>query len=468
MSLNLNDYFKLGLDSTENATTQPGLINTIRTPHDTSSSGLNRVTFKVPKVGMLTSDSHLNLQFTTNSGNVAPNLVAGALSSVSRFRIIIDNKVLTDLENPSMLEVNRLYSQNTLTQLSDLHQFYLGNNFITDTKASDGLEEFNQLDTKVVVGTDHTHPSLRQEFIGSATASRTYALPLRMLGAQFLEQASLPVFLLGSREMIIELTFHTDCREYILDATHGDTVIAKDAVSVNLNSVELVTTHVQLPDQVEMQQIDASGRKPVAYPLIDHYAIKGTISTGNENVEVPAFYRLNLQNRELHTMLMTFRDANPSLKNAITANQRTDALGDETIQFKMNGINVFERPIDKSCLVYQNLNYVNDNLPLKIPYNAYNCNDFTLTQMNQSTQDLYKDYRGSFHYVGIDVRNGNQGVFGAGTIQQSAFEVDYKVTPRNSSTSEQPIQKNVQRDVVFYPAVSKLLSIGQRTVDISF
>ena len=289
-----------------------------------------------------------------------------------------------------------------------------------------------------------------------------------MLGAAFLESASLPVFLLQSREMIIELTFHNNCREYIIDATHGDTPIATDAVKVNLASCELVSTHVMLPDQVEMSQIAASGRKPIQYPLRDNYVIKGTITTAATDTQTPAFYRLNLQNRELHTMLMVFKNSNITLKNAVTANQRTNALGDEEIQFKMNGLNVFERPIDQSCLVYQNLNYVNNNLALKVPYNAYNCNDYTITQINQSTQDLYLQYRGGFHYVGIDVRNGNAGVFGAGTVQQTAFEIDYKVTARNPSATAEPIQNAVQRDVLFYPTVSKMLSIGQRTVDISF
>ncbi len=53
MSVNLQDYFKLGLDSTNNAGEQPGLINTIRTPADTRSASLNRVTFIVPMVGVL-------------------------------------------------------------------------------------------------------------------------------------------------------------------------------------------------------------------------------------------------------------------------------------------------------------------------------------------------------------------------------------------------------------------------------
>ena len=62
MTTDLKDYFKLGLDSTENAGEQPGLINTIRTPVDTQSRQLSRVTFKVPKIGMRTGDSHINLR----------------------------------------------------------------------------------------------------------------------------------------------------------------------------------------------------------------------------------------------------------------------------------------------------------------------------------------------------------------------------------------------------------------------
>ena len=51
------------------------------------------------------------------------------------------NKVLTDLENPSLLAVNDLYSQNTQQQLIDYHYHLMGNQFKTLAR-SDGVEEF--------------------------------------------------------------------------------------------------------------------------------------------------------------------------------------------------------------------------------------------------------------------------------------------------------------------------------------
>ena len=106
--IDLKSYFKLGLDSTNDATEQAGLINTIRTPVDTQSRQLNRVTFKVPKMGMLTADSHINLRFTTTSDYSGLNIMNGALGAVQRFRVLVGNKVLTDIERPALLENDKL------------------------------------------------------------------------------------------------------------------------------------------------------------------------------------------------------------------------------------------------------------------------------------------------------------------------------------------------------------------------
>ena len=144
MSLDLNNYFKLGLDSTNDAVNEPGIMNTIRTPTDTASTTLNRITFKVPKIGMLTADSHINVQFLTSvmsaAGRVTPNFVNGALGCVKRFRILMDNKVLTDLENPGKYTTANLYARKTPTQLADYHYHYLANQFKVDVRAADGLE----------------------------------------------------------------------------------------------------------------------------------------------------------------------------------------------------------------------------------------------------------------------------------------------------------------------------------------
>ena len=64
MSYNLNEFLQLGMDS-EATPVNSLVMNTIRTPVDVQSgrSGLSKVTFKVPKNGLLTADSMVSLQF---------------------------------------------------------------------------------------------------------------------------------------------------------------------------------------------------------------------------------------------------------------------------------------------------------------------------------------------------------------------------------------------------------------------
>ena len=115
-------------------------------------------------------------------------------------------------------------------------------------------------------------------------------------------------------------------------------------------------------------------------------------------------------------------------------------------------------------LIYQQTTYAHDGRALKLPYNACSVND-RVNDIPQSDQSLYLNYRGTQHYLAVDFRNGNGGVFGGGSIQKVAMEIDYKVTPRIANN---PVQVSKQVDTDFYLTVSKMLTIGARSVDISF
>ncbi len=246
--IDLKSYFKLGLDSTNNAGEQAGLINTIRTPVDTQSRQLNRVTFKVPKIGMLTADSHINLRFTSTANYKGLNILNGALGAVQRFRVLIGNKVLPDIERPALMENVKLYSSRTLSHLLDFENMFIGNSFDVVTDRDNG--NFTLGDTGTAVINDAGDVAIQSQYLLTGGECKTFGLPLRMLGASFLETASLPVFLLGSREMIIEITFEDDARQYAIGG-----VIGKDMVQVDLVNVELVSTHVMLDEKMEAEQI---------------------------------------------------------------------------------------------------------------------------------------------------------------------------------------------------------------------
>lgn len=469
MSYNLNDFFQLGMDS--EATPQNSLVmNTIRTPLDVQSGrdGLSKVVFKIPKVGLLTGDSMVTLQFIQKNGtssNVTPNFVTGALGCIERARILVDNKVLTDLERPSLLEVPKIYSKNTQNEVAQFNYKFLANQFQSTCDETSGEEDFHPENTRYF--TDEAKNTDTQNVVryrvSSAANSRVYGLHLKHLGAQFLENESLPVFLLGSRELVLELFFYKDCREYLVP-TQG--TLAADDYEVNYPLVELVSTHIQLPDEVQANEIAALQSQPLQYPLLDNYLVKGTITTGAVANKTEKTFRINAQNREVHKVLICQSEINQNIKSnsRVVANQKAIASGDIELQIKSNGLNLFERPLTNQSLLYQMTTYAHNGLALKLPYFAFNMNA-RQGQIPQSDHTCYLDYRGTQHYLAIDFQNGNGGVFGGGSIQKQAMEVEYATTPQVTAN---PVQNARQFDTNIYLTVSKMLTIGARSVDISF
>lgn len=453
--VDLKSYFKLGLDSTNNATEQAGLINTIRTPVDTQSRQLNRITFKCPKIGMLTADSHINLRFTSTADYTGLNVLNGALGCVQRFRVLIGNKVLTDIERPALLKNVELYSSRTLSHLMDFEKMYIGNSLDLVVNKVNGNFELGSDGTAVI--DEDGDVVVQSQYLKTTGECKTFGLPLRMLGATFLETASLPVFLLGSREMIIEITFEDDARQYAIGGT-----IAKNTLQVDLPNVELVSTHVMLDEQLEAQQMAGLAKNPAMYPLIDTYLIKGVLPAGANGTKATNLYRLNIQNREVHRLLM----ATPPLvgsHNTLLGNQVAQGCGDEVLQVRANGLNIFDRPVANAATIYQLLNYYNGGLSLKMPYQVFNGTEYALAQQTHDAE--MADLLGSQHYLGLDFKNGNNGIKGSGTVMTAALEVEYSNTPNNGSGKDN--QKDAH-DVFFYVSYSKMLQIGQNMINVSF
>jgi len=467
MSLDLNDYFSLGLESTNQPIENAGMINVFRTPVDTSSANLNRITFKFPKTGMLTADSMITLQpilknTSAISSDLTPNFVNGVIGAIKRTRILIDNKTLVDLERPGLCENVSLYSRNTQVELAEKEYKMMGNQFRTKINA-DGTEDFDVLETRCYRNQVNNNVAINKNIILHEASSKVYGIPLKHLGADFLEAASLPVFLLGNREMILEIEFFADCREYVAQPSGAG--FNDVDVQINLANCELVTTHVMLPPDVEESEIMNMRKQPVQYPLLDKYVIKGVVDPSSValNNQKSETYRINFQNREVHNLMMCAVNNAPT-NNRLVANQSARGLGDESLQMKINGLNLFDRPIVSQPLIYQLTTYSEDGRTLKVPLNAWNVTNNSLNAYSQNTDNLYLDYRGNFHYLKVDFSNGNQGVFGSGTTMKTAAEIDYKITPR---TNANPNQRQ-KMDMFFYVTISKLLTIGANQVNISY
>tara|TARA_R110000787_G_scaffold64806_1_gene146214 strand:- start:2243 stop:3640 length:1398 start_codon:yes stop_codon:yes gene_type:complete len=465
MSIDLQDYFNLGLESTNNTVDNAGLINVFRTPVDTSSANLNRITFKIPKTGLITSDSMVTVQFVgeADSGNITPNFINGAIGCIKRTRILVDNKVLVDLQKPGLAENVKLYSRNTQIELAESQYKLMGNQF-RSTVNSAGEEIFDIKNSRYYETADPDIYAIDRNIIKGVSDSKVYGIPLKYLGAEFLEAASLPVFLLGQREMVLELTFHSDSGQYACN-TFSTSVIASNSVKVNLANCELVTTHIQLSDEVEQQERMNLVNEPVQYPLLDTYVINGVVPGGVVGQASNHTYRLNAQNREVHNILMVpHNQSGEDDKSMLCANQRSMSLGNVTLQTRVNGQNVYDRPISNQTVLYGLTTYSENNMALKLPINACRVDSKTLVNFRQSASKFYLDYRGSMNYLKQDFTNGNAGVFGSGTLFTTAAEIDYSVVPAVNASPDQ----TDQRDMLFYVSVSKLLQIGATTIDISY
>jgi len=477
MALDLTQYFRLGT-TTEDMPLTEDLYITMRTAPETKSKSLNRVIFKVPEIGLLTNDSQIVLTPVADpaiAGRVL-NPVNGILGCIRKTTLTMDGKTVSFLEYPGLADVNDMYSRHSTAQLLDYDQFMHGSGMGVNIKMKDdfpaqnrkGLESMlsglpldESIDTPTL-----GEPHINKYRIGtSRLASRKYAIKLRDLGIHLLELNNLPMYLMKGKTMQIEIEFLDDCREWV----SGVAVGAGDVV-IDLDSVELVTSHIMVPKNIEQEGILMLQNQPQLFKFIDRYMIPASLSTKALGAKVNEVYRLNLQGRELHKLLMVFRETH----NSYTANQTSICLGDEELQLRVNGTNLYDRPLTNPSLIYYQNQLYNDGRALQVSLQQYMANSYT-NGLNLSDSTYHAATRGKMHFIGVDFTNGNMIVdksgqmvslpYGGGVPQKTSLEIDYSVTPRRVTT---PVQENQNLEVYMYVSVAKTLLVGKQSVEVTF
>ena len=487
-SVLLNDYFKLGLDSESEGIEAPALVNTFRTAPVNQNSLHNKVTFKIPKQGLLTKDSGVVIQAElTSTANVAAtvsnnvNVVNGILGSIKRSTLLIDSKPLIDLENPSFLENNRMYSRNNPARLLDIHRNLLGSGFKTacddnvlsrdqTTLASKRGQEALDARLATVVEDDagnEVFTPTREKLSTTTNQNKRYFIPLSMLGCNFLRYNSLPVYLMKDRDIELVLEFDSDCTNWAFNSS--TTVgIVNDACKISLDTAELCSTHVLLDEETEKEQRQMLQQEQASYSLIESYLVKGVFSTDAKNVQSNDLYRINLQNRECHKLTWCMRDLDGVTDgNNPLANQIALSLGDESYNYRVNGSLVFDEDVANDSVIFYLNSLHNNGSGLKVSKTAWSHTGLDELQNKNQTTGAGKVYDGCFHYQGLDLQKGNGSgmVFGEGTTMRTPLELIYQVTPVSDAS---PDQTSKNHDTFFYVSASKLLKISPDNVVISF
>jgi len=484
-SAQIRDYFTLGLTNEDEALDDAGLINTIRVAPESTSALHNFCKFKFENVGLLTADSGLMVQAQSNSTQPSAGLGMGAgiIKAIKRVQLLIDGQTLSDLEDPAMLEGQRMYSRNTNSRLLDYHKSLLGNSFQIETERA-GTKAFGKGMQKVsaensVQYSQDANPvpfPVRNNLVNTNAGFKKYFVHLHMLGLSFLRHQNLPLYLMKDRNVELIIEFFDDCREWGFNSSAN---LASGSLKINLEATELIQTNIILDDELVSQQRDLLMKAgSVQYPIIENYLVKGVITTGAVGVLTDhSPIRLNLQNREVHRLLSCFKENEGSFVQDAMANFKSMALGDEELNYRVNGNFLFDDDVSNASLIYYLNSQYNNGFALKVPFPAYNLNalsdqQYVLASPADATQRNFTVYEGKMHYIGQSFRNGNDGVVGAGTSMRVPLEINYKqsavVSQASADANGQPQQVSKTYAMNHYVGATKILSISPSSVMISF
>lgn len=498
MALDLQNFFRLGLDSTNQPIEATGLLNTRRVAPSTVSTLHNRVVFRFENEGLLTKDSGVIVQPVqgTANGNVGLNVVNGILGSIRRATLTIDGKRLTDLVQPSHLENNRLYSKNTESRMLDYYRPLIGNGLavqvVKDGEAENtiglngveysGTEIFSKHLPTQYNNADPGAAVVRQYGIGQNN-NKNYYVPLHLLGMNFLRYNNLPLYLMKDR--LVELTLEFDnkaAQNWAFDSTNG-VGVGRSTVTVDLNACELIQNNILLDDELVQSQLAMIRDEAANFSLVESYLVEGTIPIlqrldgGGAVINQSKNYRINCQGREVQKLLVaqTFSDNDGSNTGVVPfANQGSVDIGEKEYNWRINGSLLFDKDIKDETIQYYLLTEYNGGYGVRVSRNTFASNSLVQKQYADLIVDAQRnqvtDYIGRFNYLGQSLRNGSAGVFGAGTLINTP--IDLKMSHVSAPNKFPPCQgdaanpKNLRS--LIYVSNSKMLQINANSVNITF
>ena len=199
------------------------------------------------------------------------------------------------------------------------------------------------------------------------------------------------------------------------------------------------------------------------YDLMETYLIKQSMVNNTVGTATNTLVRLNLQNRELQKVLQCQVPTSATGSNPV-CNQVSESLGDISLNHRSNGVFIFDRRVSNNAQQFYLNSVYNEDRGLKVSNNAWSQTKLQADGQLVSAEKDFTSYCGRFNYIGVNYRNGNDGVFGAGTVQTTPLEIHYDSTARKAANPNQVGEK----DLFYYVSVSKRLVISQNAVQMTF
>ena len=432
-----------------------------------STGNTYKHTFRIDTMGFLDKNTLLCFKplakdGTVSAAGVRANCFNGVLGGVKRVRLLFGDFEIQDLDSVGMwATLNHLMKMRPDSRLKKMGH-YLGNQLHTqvlaDTTASisgqGSLGQTGQIypnnatsginyglfdNSSATGGT----PSIRSlQITNDADNNVKVAIPLGML-VPALEERNIPLFLFTDYKVFLEVEFESRtsqwCNKVSDNNYQGNASLAAADGDVVFSEVELLIDYLIFPSKVQ-EDYRASTQQDGGLTLdfMNVSSVEKTIPVGTADKKQSIEHRINAVDSELHYLQQIKKlPASANGWNRVLLDQRSDGITRQTIQYNINGVNVFPEPLFSPLQHYNQLTYnLDQDLQLDKPFFCKDVNTCSCLLSPPSGQIL-----GKFNIMALDLdkQHGNGEIRGNGTmIGNYPIRVIYERTPVASTNSEAP------------------------------
>jgi len=436
-----------------------------------SSAATNTFKFEILQVGYLDSNSMLTFKANSTTGNASrANCWNGGLGAVKRVRFLIGDFEVCDFQELDRLSTMLNMNVPPATRNNFMGHF-IGNQFVVKvgeeaSTANNGpnaggtgsfhLSGDSGISQGNLNGGNYAGVAINSRpILQTAASNDKFGIPLGYLIPALAGGRKIPLFLFKDYRLHIEVEFH-GARNWVNDITRtANNLIPAADSDVSYSDVELLIDYI-LPPAAVMNADEAASAQQGGYRMeFENYVLikkkLPAVGTARELQEVE--HRLGLNGRECHKIIQMKQYETVDSSYFVITNP-IHGVNDEEYNLEVNGVKLYQ---DFKFNNADQFNQVNMALgiPLYVPRSMYFSDDNTLfCELASFESGLQANYKPLM----VDMKNGNAGVVGAGTIINNHPVVfQYRRRPCSNAATNPDFKRAM--DVSYYCGLSRFVNV---------
>jgi hypothetical protein len=391
--------------------------------------------FRLDTAGFLDKSSMLTFKCVAKDGtasakNLRANCWNGALGAIKRVQLHFGDYEVQNLsEAGKWATLNHLYKVRPDVQTKKLSH-YLGNQLHYQVLANEDTTNFagNEGVTGGIFPDNDRSGMNYGNFstgVGAAVNSHKitndkdsnhlHAIPLGML-LSALDRRDIPLFLFTDYKVFLEIEFEADSSQWVNAASAnnyaGNEDLAAASGDVLFTDVELCVDYLIFPSKVQEQYRQSTmAEGGLTLDFMNVMNIEKSLQAGTANVEQREDFRLNVLDQEVHYVQMIKKlPDNATGKERVLLGQRSDSVSINTLNYNINGVDIFPTPQHSPLQHYNQIGYILGN-DLQVVKPLY-CADVN-TEYSLLSPPI-GNILGKYNIIGLDLTNGEPTIRGGG------------------------------------------------------